>query len=73
MPRHDKSWYTNKQERDAEHVGEEEAERRAWAPVNNQTGGGNKPGGSAREKPESSRGSSRTAKKAGETRKRGAR
>ena len=85
MPRGDKSKYTNKQERMAEHiedgyrekgVSEDEAERRAWATVNKQTGGGNKPGGSGRGKPDTSRGSmshaerSRAAKKAAETRKR---
>jgi hypothetical protein len=85
MPRGDKSKYTDKQERMADHieegyrekgVGEEEAERRAWATVNKQTGGGNKPGGSGRGKPDTSRGSmsraerSRAAKKAAETRKR---
>jgi hypothetical protein len=85
MPRGDKSKYTDKQERMADHieegyrergVSEQEAERRAWATVNKQTGGGNKPGGSGRGKPDSSRGSmtraerSRAGKKAAETRKR---
>ena len=49
--------YTNKQERKAEHieesykkrgVSEDEAERRAWATVNKQDGGGKNPGGSGR-------------------------
>jgi hypothetical protein len=53
MPRGDKSSYTNKQKRKAEHieegyedrgVGKEEAERRAWATVNKESGGGNKSG-----------------------------
>jgi hypothetical protein len=53
MPRGDKSSYTEKQKRMAEHieegyegrgVPEKEAERRAWATVNRQTGGGNKSG-----------------------------
>jgi plasmid stabilization system protein ParE len=53
MPRGDKSKYTGKQERQAEHieegykqrgVPEEEAERRAWATVNKMTGGGKKSG-----------------------------
>jgi hypothetical protein len=53
MPRGDKSSYTNKQKRMAEHIEEgyekrgaprEEAERRAWATVNKETGGGNKSG-----------------------------
>ena len=53
MPRGDKSSYTDKQKRQAEHieegyekrgVGEKEAERRAWATVNATTGGGKKSG-----------------------------
>jgi plasmid stabilization system protein ParE len=53
MPRGDKSKYTEKQQRQAEHiesgyekrgVPEEEAERRAWATVNKMTGGGKKSG-----------------------------
>jgi hypothetical protein len=53
MPRGDKSSYTDKQKRKAEHieegyekrgVGKDEAERRAWATVNKETGGGNKSG-----------------------------
>ncbi len=53
MPRGDKSSYTSKQKRQAEHieegyekrgVGEKEAERRAWATVNKETGGGKKSG-----------------------------
>ncbi|MDF3029645.1 MAG: plasmid stabilization protein [Moraxellaceae bacterium] len=53
MPRGDKSAYTDKQKRQAEHiekgyeergVKKEEAERRAWATVNKETGGGNKSG-----------------------------
>ena len=52
MPRGDKSSYTNKQKRKAEHieegyekrgVSEKESERRAWATVK-ETGGGNKSG-----------------------------
>lgn len=59
MPRGDKSAYTDKQKRQAEHiekgyeesgVSEEEAERRAWATVNAMTGGGKK-SGSGRGKP----------------------
>ena len=51
MPRGDKSSYTSKQKRKAQHieegyeqagVGKEEAERRAWATVNKETGGGNR-------------------------------
>lgn len=53
MPRGDKSSYTAKQKRKAEHIeegyekrgiGESEAERRAWATVNKESGGGNKSG-----------------------------
>ncbi len=53
MPRGDKSSYTDKQKRKAEHIEEgyedrgvsrEEAERRAWATVNKESGGGNKSG-----------------------------
>jgi plasmid stabilization system protein ParE len=61
MPRGDKSKYTDKQERKADHIAEgyesrgvpkEEAERRAWATVNKESGGGKK-SGSGRGKPES--------------------
>jgi plasmid stabilization system protein ParE len=60
MPQGDKSAYTDKQKRKAEHieegyedrgVGKEEAERRAWATVNKESGGGEK-SGSGRGKPE---------------------
>ena len=60
MPRGDKSAYTDKQKRQAEHiekgyeqrgVPEAEAEKRAWATVNKETGGGKK-SGSGRGKPE---------------------
>lgn len=53
MPRGDKSKYTGKQKRKAEHIEEgyedrgvskKEAERRAWATVNKESGGGNKSG-----------------------------
>ena len=59
MPRGDKSAYTDKQKRMAEHIEEgyekrglpeDEAERRAWATVNKETGGGKK-SGSGRGKP----------------------
>ena len=59
MPQGDKSKYTDKQERKADHiaesyehrgVSEKEAERRAWATVNKEDGGGKKPGGSGRGK-----------------------
>jgi hypothetical protein len=53
MPRGDKSSYTGKQKRQAEHIeegyekrgtGKKEAERRAWATVNAETKGGKKSG-----------------------------
>lgn len=53
MPRGDKSTYTAKQKRQAEHIeegyrqsgtSEKEAEARAWATVNKTTGGGKKSG-----------------------------
>ena len=53
MPRGDKSAYTDKQERKADHIAagykdrgvpEDEAERRAWATVNKDDGGGNRSG-----------------------------
>lgn len=60
MPQGDKSAYTDKQKRQAEHIEEgyekkgvpdEEAKKRAWATVNKQDGGGKK-SGSGRKKPE---------------------
>jgi plasmid stabilization system protein ParE len=59
MPHGSKSKYTDKQERKADHIAEsyeakgvstKEAERRAWATVNKDDGGGKKPGGSGRGK-----------------------
>jgi plasmid stabilization system protein ParE len=59
MPQGDKSKYTDKQKRQAEHIEEsyeqrgvpkKEAEARAWATVNKEDGGGKKPGGSGRKK-----------------------
>jgi len=53
MPQGDKSKYTDKQKRKAEHIAEgyedrglpeKEAERRAWATVNKDDGGGNQSG-----------------------------
>jgi plasmid stabilization system protein ParE len=55
MPRGDKDKYTEKQKRKAEHIEEsyeakgvskDEAEGRAWATVNKQSGGGERKGGS---------------------------
>jgi plasmid stabilization system protein ParE len=59
MSQGDKSKYTDKQKRQAEHIEEsyeqkgvptDEAEARAWATVNKQDGGGKKPGGAGRKK-----------------------
>lgn len=53
MPQGDKSSYTDKQKRQAEHIEEsyekrgvsaDEAEKRAWATVNKESGGGKKSG-----------------------------
>jgi plasmid stabilization system protein ParE len=53
MPQGDKSSYTDKQKRKAEHIEQgyedrgvpkKEAEARAWATVNKESGGGNKSG-----------------------------
>ena len=91
MPRGDKSAYSAKQKRQARHiekgyeqrgVGEEEAERRAWATVNKETGGAGRPvtnrapsrkggklgGKAAASRPAKAR--SASAKKAAATRKR---
>jgi plasmid stabilization system protein ParE len=57
MPRGDKSSYTDKQKRMAAHIEEgyekrglstQESERRAWATVNKETGGGKKSGSGRR-------------------------
>lgn len=59
MSQGDKSKYTDKQKRKAEHIAEsyeargvpeKEAEARGWATVNKDDGGGKKPGGSGRGK-----------------------
>jgi hypothetical protein len=59
MPRGDKSSYSSKQKRKAEHieegyekrgVGKGEAERRAWATVNKQEGGAAKKKSSSKKK-----------------------
>ncbi|WP_311267268.1 plasmid stabilization protein [Sphingobium sp. WCS2017Hpa-17] len=61
MPQGDKSSYTDKQKRKAQHieqsyeergVSHKEAQARAWATVNKDSGGGNK-SGSGRGKPDS--------------------
>jgi len=70
MPQGDKSSYTTKQKRKAEHIEEgyekrgtlkKEAESRAWATVNKESGGGKK-SGSGRGKAENHSASSRGGK-----------
>lgn len=60
MPRGSKEKYTAEQKRKAEHIEDsyehkgvpkDEAEARAWATVNKQSGGGERSGGSGRKKP----------------------
>ena len=64
MPRGSKDKYTAEQKRKAEHIedsyehkglSKDEAEARAWATVNKQSGGGEKAGGSGRRKPASAK------------------
>lgn len=73
MPQGDKSSYTDKQKRKAEHIEEgyedrgvprKEAERRAWATVNRESGGGNK-SGSGRGKPDTHVASRKGGRKGG--------
>jgi plasmid stabilization system protein ParE len=73
MPRGDKSSYTDKQKRRAEHIEEgyekrgvssKEAARRAWATVNKESHGGKK-SGSGRGKKESRSASKKGGKKGG--------
>ena len=73
MPQGDKSSYSSKQKRKAEHIEEgykkrgvsgKEAERRAWATVNKSSGGGKK-SGSGRGKKESKASSRKGGKKGG--------
>ena len=73
MPKGDKSSYTDKQKRKAEHIEEgyedkgvskKEAQRRAWATVNKESGGGKK-SGSGRGKKENRSASRKGGKKGG--------
>jgi plasmid stabilization system protein ParE len=73
MPRGDKSTYTDKQKRKAEHIEEgyegrgvsgKEAEHRAWATVNKESGGGNK-SGSGRGKKDTHEASEKGGRKGG--------
>lgn len=79
MPRGDKDKYTEKQKRKAEHIEEsyehkgvskDEAESRAWATVNKQSGGGEKKGGSGKYTPASEKKTARSdsARRAAKTR-----
>ena len=77
MPQGDKSSYTNRQMRKAEHIEEgyeergvskKEAERRAWATVNKQEGGGKK-SGSARKSSSSRRQKGEGSRSTGSKRK----
>ena len=74
MPRGDKSSYTDKQRRKADHIAEgyeergvpeAEAEARAWATVNKESGGGNK-SGSGRGVPDTNVSSKKGGKLGGE-------
>ncbi len=74
MPRGDKGAYTDKQKRQAEHiedsyeergVSKDEAESRAWATVNKESGGGKKSGSGRGKKPNKSA-SKKGGKKAAE-------
>ena len=78
MPRGDKSAYTDKQKRKAEHIEEgyedrgvskKEAQSRAWATVNKESGGGKK-SGSGRGKKESHESSRKGGRKGGSSKKR---
>jgi len=78
MPRGDKSKYSNKQKRKAEHIAEgyedrgvskKEAKSRAWATVNKESGGGEK-SGSGRGKKESHASSRKGGRKGGRSKKR---
>jgi hypothetical protein len=75
MPRGDKSSYSKKQKRKAEHIekgyekhgtSHKEAERRAWATVNKESGGGKK-SGSGRGKKGNKSASKKGGKKGGKS------
>ena len=75
MPRGDKDAYTDKQKRQAEHIEDsyeergvtkKEAEARAWATVNKESGGGKKSGsgrGKTKNRSASKKGGEKAAKK----------
>ena len=73
MPRGDKSKYTDKQKRKAEHIAEgyedrgdskKTAKRKAWATVNKESGGGNK-SGSGRGVPDNTESAKKGGRKGG--------
>ncbi|BBO35160.1 hypothetical protein PLANPX_4772 [Lacipirellula parvula] len=73
MPRGDKSKYTDKQKRKAEHIAEsyedrgdseKTAKRKAWATVNKDSGGGNL-SGSGRGKPDTNESAKKSGRKGG--------
>jgi plasmid stabilization system protein ParE len=75
MPQGDKSKYTDKQDRKADHIAEsyeargvpeKEAERRAWATVNKDDGGGKRAGGSGQGKSTGHPAAHKGGKKGGE-------
>lgn len=70
MPQASKDKYTNKQKRKAERIEqsyeakgvcEQEAEARAWATINKQSGGGERAGGSGQDTPTSAKKAARTS------------
>ena len=85
MPRGDKDAYTDKQKRQAEHIEEsyedrgvssKEAEARAWATVNKESGGGKKSGsgrGQKGSKSSSKKGGKKGGKKAAKSSKKSSR
>jgi len=79
MPKGDKSSYTSKQKRQAQHIesgykrrgmSSGEAERRAWATVNKETGGGKKGGARTKRSSSTSRSTSSRQGKKGTSRRR---
>jgi plasmid stabilization system protein ParE len=79
MAKGSKAKYTDKQKRQAEHIeegyekrgtGKKEAERRAWATVNKESGGGKK-SGSGRGKKKKATSAAKGAKKAAKSKKGG--
>lgn len=80
MPRGDKDTYSEKQKRQAEHIEQSyeakgvstpEAEARAWATVNKQSGGGEKKGGAGQRKSAAAKSAARkdSARRAAASRK----